>query len=233
MSLSDTITDFVCNYHPWQGGFVHEGILKGAIHIHQELQPSLEKWTKQFDTKSIVCLGHSMGGSISAILSRIIIDSNDSFNVNAYTFGAPPIVSSSLSPLFTHVISVVNHNDLVTRLSYGAMVRLKDHIKVIDEHKNDNMDQLYEELKKPVDPRFPQMLIPGRVFWMHKYSQVSTMKRIYNSDPLKKPKAHMLMQEVDPRHLLEIQFGSGMLHHMPNYYEKSYLRCYQYLQEIQ
>ena len=77
------------------------------------------------------------------------------------------------------------------------------------------------------------MMTPGKVYWMHKHSQISTVKRIYKDKKLSKPQPHMIMQEIDPSVLLEIQFGSGMLHHMPQYYERSYLRCYQYLIEQQ
>ena len=159
MSPEDVVTDFVCNYFPYQGGYVHEGMFKGASRVFEEIRPSLKLWSEKFNTKKVVLTGHSLGGGIAVLLSRMIIDAANDYVVNAFVFASPPALTASLLPLFTHVVSVVNHNDFVCRASYGAAVRLRDHIAVIDEFKDKPIDKLYLELEKPVEPRFPQVIL--------------------------------------------------------------------------
>eukprot|EP00835_Amoeboradix_gromovi_P004081 NODE_299_length_11430_cov_0.261054.p2 type:complete len:379 gc:universal NODE_299_length_11430_cov_0.261054:3504-2368(-) len=157
MSVQDAITDFVCNYYPWKNGYVHEGMYKGALRVFEEIKSQIKVWVTRFNTSKVVFSGHSMGGCIAVLLSRFALDEYSHLSISAYSYGAPPTVTASLLPMFTHVISVVNHNDFVSRISYGAMVKLREHIETINKHKNDPKVDLYEELGKSVEPRFPQV----------------------------------------------------------------------------
>eukprot|EP00834_Sanchytrium_tribonematis_P003862 NODE_166_length_14584_cov_1.124750.p5 type:complete len:394 gc:universal NODE_166_length_14584_cov_1.124750:8911-7730(-) len=159
MSFHDAVTDFVCNYHPWDGGFVHEGMYKSAVIIFEEIKHHIKEWALQFNTKSITFLGHSMGGAVATILSKLCIDEIEGYQFNAITYGAPPVVTASLLPSLTHVISVVNHHDFASRMSYSAMVRLRENISTIDNYKDEySQEQLFSELNKPIENKFPQVL---------------------------------------------------------------------------
>ena len=234
LSIQDCITDFVCQYYAWRGGYVHEGIFRAAVKVFEDLKPDLNNWTSKYKTNNIVVTGHSLGGGVTTILSRLVLEHNDNFRVKAFSYGAPPMVSRNLLPLFTHVESYIAGNDSVPGLSYGAMINVRDQIQLIHNNKDQTKENIFQDLDRVVPFEFPEMLIPGKVFWMHKYSEETTTERSYSDKPLKKQKPHTIMQQVDPKELLEIPFGKGtILNHLPNYYERSFLRSFQYLKEVE
>ena len=232
MTLPDMVTDVVCNYYPWKGGYVHQGFYNGAAEIFKEIKDDIKQWTTDLKTNDIMFLGHSMGGSIAVLLSQIVKDAFNFANVGAITYGGAPVVSPNLLPLFEHVISCVNQNDYATRVSYGSLVRLRESVAAIEALKHSDVEKMHEQVNGYNDLKFQEMVIPGRVFWMHQHVEETTKYRIYKKKPMKKAKSHTIMQEVDPKELLGLEFGRGMLfNHLPNSYERSFLKSYQYMQE--
>ena len=59
---------------------------------------------------------------------RQLRDTFSQLEIKVIAFGSQPIVTETLLPLFSHCITVVNHNDFATRMSYSAMVALKHDI---------------------------------------------------------------------------------------------------------
>lgn len=55
--------------------------------------------------------------------------------VHGYTYGAPPIFNQATASVFEgHLTNVVNHHDLVPRLSFGSLKDLD--FSIVEFHKN-------------------------------------------------------------------------------------------------
>lgn len=135
-SLYDCITDLVCEYRPWKGGFVHSGILASAQWFFTRIIPQIFLYVSE-QTKagtrrisSFIITGHSLGAGTAAVLTMMIADhldqlrelsNNPDFKVHCYSYAPVASVSQDLSEKYKdHIDSFVCHDDLVARLSYGT-----------------------------------------------------------------------------------------------------------------
>ncbi|KAI8981562.1 hypothetical protein BDB01DRAFT_744682 [Pilobolus umbonatus] len=137
MSVMDTITDLVCEYEPWKGGFIHSGMKNSAMWFFRNVVPQLKAFCHQYSSNSLVIVGHSLGASTAAILTIILTDyihefqgdHEDPFSLQCYNYAPACGLSLDLAEKYKDRIqSFVFADDIVSKLSYGSMMYVKEMI---------------------------------------------------------------------------------------------------------
>ncbi|KAI9029027.1 hypothetical protein CLU79DRAFT_524787 [Phycomyces nitens] len=136
MSAFDTMTDLVCEYEPWKGGFVHKGMKSAAAWLFCHVAPQLVTYANENSVSALYIVGHSLGAATAAILTIMLLDYIDEFpkdkDGNPFVircFGYAPAcgLSIDLSEGYKDYIqSVVFADDFVSKLSYGSMMDVKE-----------------------------------------------------------------------------------------------------------
>ncbi|KAG1460867.1 hypothetical protein G6F46_003776 [Rhizopus delemar] len=134
MSLMDTLTDLVCEYEPWKGGFVHSGMKHSAVWFFQYVVPQLKAFMNEHETSSLIVVGHSLGAATAAILTDMLIDHLKEFQekiegFNLKCFGYAPACGLSLELAEKHkdvIQSFVFADDIASKMSYGSMMDVKE-----------------------------------------------------------------------------------------------------------
>ncbi|CEP17602.1 hypothetical protein [Parasitella parasitica] len=134
MSVMDTLTDLVCEYEPWKGGFIHSGMKNSAMWFFRHVAPQLIAYSNEHSTTSLVVVGHSLGASTAAILTIILTDyieefrrGKPEFTLQCYGYAPACGLSLDLAEKYKDIIqSFVFADDMVSKLSYGSMMDVKE-----------------------------------------------------------------------------------------------------------
>ncbi|CAM0139546.1 unnamed protein product [Umbelopsis sp. WA50703] len=139
MSAFDTLTDLVCEYEQWKGGFVHKGMKSSALWFFRNVAPQLIAYTNQHATSALYIVGHSLGSSTAAILTIMLLDyidefrksvdndSNQDFQIKCFGYAPACGLSLDLSERYKDYIqSYVFGDDVVSKMSYGSMMDVKE-----------------------------------------------------------------------------------------------------------
>ncbi|KAL7748093.1 hypothetical protein RI367_006448 [Sorochytrium milnesiophthora] len=136
LNVSDTLTDIACQYEPFLGGFVHGGILLGARRLYAAIKPALRTIVAQHQPQTLLVAGHSMGAATAQVLAMMIkhydagelgrLAERGDFRVRCVAFAPPPVFTEDLASRHRDFEAVVNHTDIVPRLSYGAAMDMKE-----------------------------------------------------------------------------------------------------------
>ncbi|KAL0095662.1 hypothetical protein F4703DRAFT_1825992 [Phycomyces blakesleeanus] len=135
MSVFDTMTDLVCEYEPWRGGLIHKGMKSSAMWFFRNVAPQLIAYSNEHSTSALYIVGHSLGAATAAILTIMLIDYLDEFrkgtdvDFSLKCFGYAPAcgLSLNLSEKYKDYIqSFVFADDVVSKLSYGSMMDVKE-----------------------------------------------------------------------------------------------------------
>ncbi|KAI8991932.1 hypothetical protein BDF20DRAFT_76604 [Mycotypha africana] len=134
MSVMDTLTDLVCEYEPWRGGFVHSGMKNSAIWFFRNIAPQLIAYSNEHSTTGLIIVGHSLGAATAAILTIILMDyidefrrGKDEFSIQCYGYAPACGLSLELAKKYKDCIqSFVFADDMVSKLSYGTVMDIKD-----------------------------------------------------------------------------------------------------------
>ncbi|CAO3649096.1 unnamed protein product [Cunninghamella blakesleeana] len=137
MSVSDTLTDLVCIYEPWRGGIVHSGMKESAVWFLKMIAPQLLMYCKQYATTGLYVVGHSLGAATASILTILLMDyidefkqltnGDDEFTLKCYGYGPACGLSLELAELYKeNIYSFVFADDIVSKLSYGSMMTVKE-----------------------------------------------------------------------------------------------------------
>ncbi|KAG2227573.1 hypothetical protein INT45_002258, partial [Circinella minor] len=135
MSAFDAMTDLVCEYEPWRGGLVHKGMKSAATWFFRHVAPQLVAYCNEHSTNALYIVGHSLGAATAAILTIMLVDFIDEFkgnDANEFTlkcFGYAPACGLSLDiseKYQDYIQSIVFADDVVSKLSYGSMMDLKE-----------------------------------------------------------------------------------------------------------
>lgn len=182
LNHNDLLSDINCGYEPFLNGFAHSGLCKVAKKFIETEQTLILKLMKEKNIKKMLITGHSLGAAISSLLYIMLQDTakaND-FELKAYAFSGPPIVSKEIIDSFdlSGLIAFNYGNDMVPRLSIGSALDLKyicislasdpsinlsifnnaEDIKKITERSNEIQEYL---LKTDL---FPKLYQPGQVY---------------------------------------------------------------------
>ncbi|KAI8083036.1 uncharacterized protein BX664DRAFT_339672 [Halteromyces radiatus] len=137
MSVSDTLTDLVCTYEPWRGGIVHSGMKESAMWFLRNVAPQLLVYCRKYSVSRLYIIGHSLGSATAAILTMMLMDYLDEFKEQGgegFTlecFGYAPACCLDLKlaeKYKENIHSFVSADDIVSKLSYGSMMTVKDMI---------------------------------------------------------------------------------------------------------
>ncbi|KAI7903957.1 uncharacterized protein BX663DRAFT_505867 [Cokeromyces recurvatus] len=134
MSVMDTLTDLVCEYEPWKGGFIHSGMKNSAIWFLRHVAPQLIAYTNEHSTTGLIIVGHSLGGATAAILTIMLMDyidefrkGKDEFKLQCFGYAPACGLSLDLAEKYKDIIqSYIFADDIVSKLSYGSMMDVKD-----------------------------------------------------------------------------------------------------------
>ncbi|CAK9034402.1 Diacylglycerol lipase-alpha (DAGL-alpha) (DGL-alpha) (Neural stem cell-derived dendrite regulator) (Sn1-specific diacylglycerol lipase alpha) [Durusdinium trenchii] len=124
-NLSDLVTDFNAAEEPFGTGQGHRGMIQSARWMEEQVGPALIRlYTSGF---RITILGHSLGAGVGAFLTLILRPQIS--NLYCYGFGTPACVDEQLMPsLLNCMVSVVNRDDLVPRLSVKSVQGLLESV---------------------------------------------------------------------------------------------------------
>lgn len=113
------------------GGVVHEALLARAESIAKELGDTILTTLQNQSYERIVISGYSIGGGIAILLALVLRETHselESFPIDCFTFGAPPVVGppehfsqAYLSNKKLAIHSFVNNDDVVPRTSMQSL----------------------------------------------------------------------------------------------------------------
>ncbi|KAF9438298.1 hypothetical protein BGZ76_008776 [Entomortierella beljakovae] len=209
-SITDAMTDLVCEYYPYKDGLVHKGIMDNARFILEHSGKDIEAALKKFNLNTIYCIGHSLGAGSASLLCSLLQDHFADYRIPAtpesaerkldvygYLFAPPPVCTVNLAVQWERTqIAFINENDIVTRLSYGNALDLKELIKIAAiESENpiykgvsndEKMSRILKVLEKAQEALravddVPRLVTGGTVAYMHK---------VYDDTPVIQNKSH-------------------------------------------
>ncbi|TKR77020.1 hypothetical protein L596_018070 [Steinernema carpocapsae] len=109
---------------------VHRGMLNGARYVYEVLKENnvIEDLYILNPGYNLVICGHSLGGGVASLLTLLLKQTYP--HVRCYAFSPPGCVISEhgVNDTEAHVLSVIVGDDLVPRISYQAMMSLKQKI---------------------------------------------------------------------------------------------------------
>ncbi|OMJ80802.1 hypothetical protein SteCoe_18856 [Stentor coeruleus] len=133
-------------------GKVHTGILKSAENLSFDIRDKVLNHLKKYPTYEIVLIGHSLGAGCGSLLALLWLNDEEmkKYSIKCYAYAPPSVISSNLNILLKGIVlSCINGDDIVPRLSFGSLMDLKNIILYI--YRND-LDQefgnFYENFKE-------------------------------------------------------------------------------------
>ena len=254
MSVFDCMTDLKGDYtthdytDPFTGeviasGLVHSGIFACAKNLAIEIKPRVLELMEKHPTYSLFIVGHSLGAGASALLTLIWMSDPDIISkpFRGIGYAPPAVVCDTLNQhLQKYLFSCVFGNDLVSRLSFGAVRDLCEMILFFHRREKKNngvkaseitssaiygkkedeakMIQLYNDAKESFVSY--KLSPPGNVYQMYKKKRHSDYNLLGKTEEESKEK--YIGEYVDPSFYREIAFSKTTLtDHMPDLYEKA------------
>uniref|UniRef100_A0A1I7STQ4 sn-1-specific diacylglycerol lipase n=1 Tax=Bursaphelenchus xylophilus TaxID=6326 RepID=A0A1I7STQ4_BURXY len=128
---------------------VHRGMLNSARYVFNTLKKYqvLEDLKDLHPDYGLIVCGHSLGAGVASLLTLLLKQTDP--DVRCYSFSPPGCVISEhgLAEMESHVLSVIVGDDLVPRISYQSLMKLK---KSIDEQIYSTNRAKYEILIKGI-----------------------------------------------------------------------------------
>jgi hypothetical protein len=123
-TITDVVTDLLCDAVDYRGGKAHAGILQSGQYLaakHQNLFKKLCELSGKKELK-VTLIGHSLGAGAASIAGMELHDQHN-IEVEVIGFGCPSLVSEDLSKQAeTYITTVVSDNDCVPRMSAATML---------------------------------------------------------------------------------------------------------------
>ncbi|CAE7255940.1 Dagla [Symbiodinium natans] len=122
---ADLATDFNAAEEPFGDGLGHRGMVQSAQWLMEEMGSILiQLYTEGY---RVTIVGHSLGAGVGALLTLMLRPHIST--IFCYGFGTPACVDEALLPsLLTCMVSVVNRDDIVPRLSVRSVQELVDSV---------------------------------------------------------------------------------------------------------
>ncbi|KAF9389430.1 hypothetical protein CPC16_005816 [Podila verticillata] len=196
-SITDAMTDLVCEYYPYKGGLVHKGIMDNARFVLERSGKDIEAAIKRFNLRTIYCLGHSLGAGSASLLCSLLQDhfanyiipatsrtKQQRLEIRAQLFAPPPVCTPDLAEAWEATqTAFINENDLACRLSYGNALDLKELIKVAahaavdpaydglpQKDKTEQLLRVVAQAQKDICEAqdIPRLVVGGKIVYLHK-----------------------------------------------------------------
>jgi hypothetical protein len=232
------------------GGSVHHGILQSALWIQQHYGERIESHCKEFGAKAVYFVGHSLGGSIAAVLlqlfrERLLALMGESLYLKCFNYGTAPCISHNLVKEFNPFVeNYINEYDPVPKLSYGSVMDLKgilNHAATVSLEKISRKEKLeslhkYVENQKSLNEN-PRLFIPGKVYFMYKTTRIdpdqknNKIKSLSTGNPLiDAPSPHYIVENSSPDHFGDVHIKMDMIfHHFLNKYDNALRNAHDFL----
>ncbi|PRD22372.1 UNVERIFIED_CONTAM: Dagla [Trichonephila clavipes] len=168
-SISDLLTDIDAEtlYFPLESKRkfkCHRGALRSALFVQNKINELniLERAFTENPNYTLALTGHSLGGSIAAILALLLRPQYP--NLQCYTYGPLAICTASgLPETLDCILSIVVGEDMAPRLCANSCNELRD--------------QLIESLKSSNTPKY-QVLIGACWYHIQKYFKIASQRPI-------------------------------------------------------
>lgn len=243
--VSDALTDIVATAAPIESdgveGHAHSGMLKAARWITADLQGAFELALKRYEGYTPVIVGHSLGAGVATLAGLLMKDSLPDLKV--YAFAAPATLTQPLADSAwcrESVVSVVNGNDIVPRLSLRSLddvsailIRLNNHHHTLPllspwyTHKADaRMDDisLPEHAAREGQQEEPRLLIAGSVLHIVRLPDEKVPWTSFMS-PFRTVEPNFRLVKRSPKFFDRILlWGTPMSDHLPDKYEEALQR---------
>jgi pimeloyl-ACP methyl ester carboxylesterase len=135
-SVSDVILDLICDSAPFADGYAHTGMRDAAFAVYNSTVETVRVALAANPGFSLVITGHSMGGGIAVLLTKILIDSPLKCDgIRCYAISPPPVFGPihAIDPAWSRVLeSFILEDDIVPRLSLESARSLVMEIERID-----------------------------------------------------------------------------------------------------
>ena len=131
------ITDALAHHEPWGGGVVHRGVLRSAKYLVNRSLKDIREAVKKFGSNGIQVIGHSLGASVSSIVTLLLREQcqdliAQGIDIHAWNFATAPCCSLDLAckaETEDCIDNFINENDVIPRLSYGNLMDFKELVK--------------------------------------------------------------------------------------------------------
>ena len=161
-SVTDIITDLLCDAQDYKGGKAHAGILKSGQYLakkHVHLLQNLLKVSGK-RTVHLTLIGHSLGAGAASIAGMELQEiMGDRLKVQVIGFGCPALVSKNLSEQAKeYVTTVIADDDCIPRMSTATMLNAILDISQYDwrpSARKDVMQAIYHIM--PLKKYFPSL----------------------------------------------------------------------------
>lgn len=147
-TITDVITDLLCEASPYRGGYAHDGILESGQYLVKKHHNLLKKLCNLAGKKKVklTLVGHSLGAGAASI-AGIEFNDNDMYEVEVFGFGCPALLSKDLSEKTKRFITtIVADDDCIPRMSTATMVN-----SVLDIGSFDWIDYARRDVEDTVD----------------------------------------------------------------------------------
>ncbi|VDD90467.1 unnamed protein product [Enterobius vermicularis] len=106
---------------------VHRGMLKSARYVLETLKQHniLDNLTKMFPTYNLVVCGHSLGAGVATLLTLLLKQNYTSIRCFAFSPPGCVISENGLEETNQYVFSIIVGDDVVPRMSYQTLHKLK------------------------------------------------------------------------------------------------------------
>jgi hypothetical protein len=176
-TITDIITDLLCDASPYRGGYCHKGIMESGQYLANK-HTGLFKNLLQVSGKkkiNLTLIGHSLGAGAAAI-AGMELKEQSYLDVQVVGFGCPALLSEGLSQSQKDfVTTVVADNDFIPRMSTATMVNIILDIATYDWTKKAQRD--IEDAIDEVSSYLPRLLSGYK----------STILDIVNDNPMCEP----------------------------------------------
>jgi len=237
LSLSDALTDLICDHEPYDifgtEGFVHTGFRESAKRLSPRLEPMIYQALvklNQEEPLSLIVTGHSLGAAMATVLMTHWLTSGTfvGIELQCYAYASPCVFSYSLSThdaLKCAIKSIIVKDDLVPRLCHGSAFDVRGRLLNIQELREKSSAE-YKNLVDMIksDDKMPKsnaaavykLLEPEEEPKMRLYPAGT----IYYGNPLAENEEERLIHL--PHELLSdiLLSGTMLSDHMPNMYAK-------------
>ena len=162
-TITDAITDCICEPVDYRGGKAHSGILDSGKYLVQTHLALLENLKKMSGKRrlNITLIGHSLGAGAAAIAGMELKECPDN-HVNVIGFGCPALLSEDLSrDVASYMTTVIDDSDLVPRLSGASIGNLLLDIQEYDYVPSSRRDivQAFDELERASPGTLPKSFV--------------------------------------------------------------------------
>lgn len=123
-TITDAMTDLLCDYEDYRGGKAHAGVLKGGRYLAEKHKETLKNLLESSGKRRIqlTLVGHSLGAGAASICGMEFNDEDD-IEVEVIGFGCPALLSKELSEnTKSYITTVIADDDCVPRLSAATVV---------------------------------------------------------------------------------------------------------------